>query len=60
MPRKKVGRSAALVALLLALQLKGHQHVEARFRGAVQKAIPTVGSDGGVVNTITGKCNMQN
>lgn len=54
MPRKFLDRPAALVFSLLALQLAPLHNVDARFRGAVQKPIPTVGSDGGLQSTLTG------
>ena len=54
MPKSRFGRPAALVALLLTLQLKEPQHALAKFRGAVQKPIPKVDNDGGVVYSVSG------
>ena len=54
MPKSKLCRPAALAALLLALQLTQPQYALAKFRGAVQKPIPKVGNDGGMVYSVSG------
>ena len=54
MPRKAPDRSAILVALLLVLHCIGPHDVEARFRGAVQKPIPTVEKDAGLAKAGAG------
>ena len=54
MPKSRLSRPAALAALLLALQLTQPQYALAKFRGAVQKPIPKVGNDGGMVYSVSG------
>ena len=54
MPKRRLGRPAVLAALLLALQLTQPQYALAKFRGAVQKPIPRVGNDGGMVYSVSG------
>ena len=54
MPKSRLGRPAALAALLLALQLTQPQYALAKFRGAIQKPIPKVGNDGGMVYSVSG------
>ena len=54
MPRGRLGRSAAVAALLLALQLTESHYALAKFRGAVQKPIPRVDNDGGIVYSVSG------
>lgn len=54
MPRKAPDRSATLVVLLLVLHYTGPHDVDARFRGAVQKPIPTVEKNAGLAKAGAG------
>jgi len=54
MPRKAPDRSAILVVLLLVLHCTGPHDVDARFRGAVQRPIPTVEKNAGLAKAGAG------